>query len=378
MNATEVATVAVVTLSALPLSSAVSADAATRLTVDIAPQSLEAALVELSKQGRLQLVIAANSLPAKTSVELRGSMPLGVAFDRLLQDTGLTYKLVGEHTIAIVKASGTRQRSDPPISPGATGEASSGSPNPDSNVDARARTDNADTGDHAVKHRNPLIRLATLLGICASTSTGVCAQETTPPQLEEIIVTARKRDESLQNVPVAVAVVSQDQLRNNLASDLSKVGELAPQVSMSQGGSGTGAVITVRGVSSGSNDAGLDQSVAIEVDGVPISRGQVISASIFDLQQVQVLQGPQALFFGKNSPAGVILAPVPPTRRTTSKPMSHLATSSSLIRASSRGPSPVLSATHSRRDLRFVSASRMAGSKTWQDPIPRLPQPCSD
>ena len=124
--------------------------------------------------------------------------------------------------------------------------------------------------------------------------------------IEEIVVTARKREESLQNVPVAVAVVGGDLLRNNLASDLSKVGELAPQVSMSQSGSGTGAVITVRGVSSGSNDAGLDQSVAIEVDGVPISRGQIVGASVFDLQQVQVLQGPQALFFGKNSPAGVI------------------------------------------------------------------------
>jgi outer membrane receptor protein involved in Fe transport len=75
---------------------------------------------------------------------------------------------------------------------------------------------------------------------------------------------------------------------------------------MSQGGSGTGAVITVRGVSSGSNDAGLDQSVAIEIDGVPISRGQIMSASTFDLQQVQILEGPQALFFGKNSPAGVV------------------------------------------------------------------------
>ena len=94
--------------------------------------------------------------------------------------------------------------------------------------------------------------------------------------------------------------------RTTTASDLTKVAELAPQVSMSQSGSGTGAVITIRGVSSGSNDAGLDQSVAIEVDGVPISRGQVVSSSIFDLKQVQVLQGPQALFFGKNSPAGVI------------------------------------------------------------------------
>ncbi|WP_161829877.1 TonB-dependent receptor [Steroidobacter agaridevorans] len=132
------------------------------------------------------------------------------------------------------------------------------------------------------------------------------SQEVSARSLEEVVVTARKREESLQDVPVAVAVVGQEQLRNNVASDLSKVGELAPQVSMSQGGSGTGAVITVRGVSSASNDSGLDQSVAIEVDGVPISRGQVISASVFDLQQVQVLQGPQALFFGKNSPAGVI------------------------------------------------------------------------
>jgi iron complex outermembrane recepter protein len=125
-------------------------------------------------------------------------------------------------------------------------------------------------------------------------------------QLEEIVVTARKRDESLERVPVAVAVISQDQLRNSIAANLTEMGELAPQVSMGQGGAGTGAVITIRGVSSGSNDSGLDQSVAVEVDGISISRGQIISAATFDLKQVQVLEGPQALFFGKNSPAGVI------------------------------------------------------------------------
>jgi iron complex outermembrane receptor protein len=127
-----------------------------------------------------------------------------------------------------------------------------------------------------------------------------------PLQIEEIVVTARKREESLQRVPVAVAVIGEAQLQNGNAHDLTKIGELAPQVSLSQGGSGTGAIITVRGVSSASNDAGLDQSVALEIDGVPISRGQIMSASLFDVAQIQVLQGPQALFFGKNSPAGVI------------------------------------------------------------------------
>jgi iron complex outermembrane receptor protein len=125
-------------------------------------------------------------------------------------------------------------------------------------------------------------------------------------QLEEVLVTARKRVESLDRVPVVVTSISQTALQNNVATDLSKVGELAPQVSISQSGSGTGAIITVRGISSGSNDAGLDQSVAIEIDGVPISRGQVVSAALYDMKQIQVLEGPQALFFGKNSPAGVI------------------------------------------------------------------------
>ena len=136
-------------------------------------------------------------------------------------------------------------------------------------------------------------------------STGSGA-ETETTGLGEIIVTARKREETLQSVPVAVAAVSAEQLKNNLASDLSKMGELAPQVNVGQGGAGTGGVITIRGVSSASSDSGIDQSVAIEIDDVPISRGWVMTAAMFDLAGVQVLQGPQALFFGKNSPAGVI------------------------------------------------------------------------
>jgi outer membrane receptor protein involved in Fe transport len=237
-------------------------------------------------------------------------MPLGAAFDRLLKDTGLTYRLVGDHTVAIVKATElTHQPSDPAVSPAAPGVTSSGLPKSDP-VAGEAKIDKSNIGESPVKHRSLKLRLATFFGICLSTSAAgpACAQDTPAGshQLEEVVVTARKTEESLQNVPVAVAVISEQQLQNGNASDLTKVAELAPQVSMSQSGSGTGAVITIRGVSSGANDAGLDQSVAIEVDGVPISRGQVVSSSIFDLKQVQVLQGPQALFFGKNSPAGVI------------------------------------------------------------------------
>lgn len=140
----------------------------------------------------------------------------------------------------------------------------------------------------------------------ASDTSGTAGAGQLSAGLEEVIVTARKREETLQSVPVSVSVMSSEQLQNNLASDLTKIAEMAPQMSIGQGGASTGGVITMRGVSSASVDAGIDQSVAIELDGVPVSRGWVMTAAMFDLEDIQVLQGPQALFFGKNSPAGVI------------------------------------------------------------------------
>ena len=68
--------------------------------------------------------------------------------------------------------------------------------------------------------------------------------------LEEIVVTARKTSESLINVPVTVAVVSQSEIQNNDATDLTKIAELVPQVIIGTAATGTGAVITIRGISS--------------------------------------------------------------------------------------------------------------------------------
>lgn len=134
----------------------------------------------------------------------------------------------------------------------------------------------------------------------------VSATATGGSQLEEITVTARKRAESLVDVPVAVSVVTQMQLANNDATDLTKIGELAPQVIIGTASTGTGALLTIRGISSSPLDAGIEQSVSVDIDGIQVSRGRIIDASFFDIQQVQVMEGPQALFFGKNSPAGVI------------------------------------------------------------------------
>lgn len=139
------------------------------------------------------------------------------------------------------------------------------------------------------------------------------AQDTaTTPQAEDtsdyggIIVTARKRSETLLDVPVAISALSSDTLARYNVNDLNAMSSLVPNVTIVKAASGTGASMTIRGVGSTFNDFGIDQTVSINIDGIQISRGFITNVAFFDVEQVEVLKGPQALFFGKNSPGGVV------------------------------------------------------------------------
>lgn len=139
----------------------------------------------------------------------------------------------------------------------------------------------------------------------ASEDSSVAAQEQRPSD-PEIIVTARQRDESLAETPVAVtAIAGADLIRTN-ANDLSKIAELSPNVIVSNFTAQGGGSISIRGISSPANSLGFEQSVSVSVDGVQTSIGFLATLGYFDVAQVEILKGPQALLFGKNSPAGVI------------------------------------------------------------------------
>jgi outer membrane receptor protein involved in Fe transport len=123
----------------------------------------------------------------------------------------------------------------------------------------------------------------------------------------EIIVTARKKDERLLDVPVAITAIAGPALARAGISDLATVGNMMPQVRFETvGGGGNGATYAIRGIGSSSGDKGIEQTVAVNIDGVQSSRGRISVLSFFDVQQVEILKGPQALYFGKNSPGGVI------------------------------------------------------------------------
>ncbi|WP_158511874.1 TonB-dependent receptor [Novosphingobium sp. PP1Y] len=146
---------------------------------------------------------------------------------------------------------------------------------------------------------------------CALSASQAHAQEMETAQDEtvtrdEIVVTARQRSERLIDVPVAVTAMSQKDLARYNSNSLGDIAQMAPQVRVAQQASGGGSSFVIRGIGSSTLDTGFDQSVAINVDGVQTGRGRSLQQSYFDIQQVEVLKGPQALFFGKNSPAGVI------------------------------------------------------------------------
>jgi outer membrane receptor protein involved in Fe transport len=154
------------------------------------------------------------------------------------------------------------------------------------------------------------------MGACGILLCGASFAETSPPPaaqnaaapegLEEIIVTGRKRAESLQEIPVAVSAISADQIQRQDLTSLEKIAATTPQLTVGRASSGSGAQISMRGIGSNSTSIGIDQSVATVIDGAYSGVGRVIYEGFFDLDGVEILKGPQALFFGKNATAGVI------------------------------------------------------------------------
>ena len=124
--------------------------------------------------------------------------------------------------------------------------------------------------------------------------------------IEEIVVTARKRQETLQEVPVVVNVLTEDTISSQRIEGIKDIATIVPGMVASKTISGTSGFIYLRGVGTGSGNPAFDQAVAINVDGMGINSAQMLNAGMFDLRQIEVLKGPQALFYGKNSPGGVI------------------------------------------------------------------------
>lgn len=143
-----------------------------------------------------------------------------------------------------------------------------------------------------------------IAGIGVTTST--TAQESGARVLEEIVVTARRQDETLQDVPVTITSVGGEQLANFQLDQAAEIAERIPNFRIQTGGSGSGGTLILRGVGSSAISAAFDSAVAFDIDGVSVARMRLVQAAFMDLEQVDVLKGPQSLYYGKSASAGVI------------------------------------------------------------------------
>jgi iron complex outermembrane receptor protein len=155
------------------------------------------------------------------------------------------------------------------------------------------------------------------LGLMLSCATQALAQDETPAPAapvapaaqsgaDDIIVTARRRDERLIDAPVAITAIGGATLQSYSVTRVTDMATLVPSLIAGKAASGSSASIFLRGVGSTALSAGFDQSVSFVIDGLPMSRGREISLPQFDIKGVEVMKGPQALFFGKNTTAGLI------------------------------------------------------------------------
>lgn len=121
---------------------------------------------------------------------------------------------------------------------------------------------------------------------------------------EEIIVTATKRAQPLQDVPIPVAAISGDELNEHQISSMEDLQFLVPNITF--GNDFNFAKLYVRGIGFNSSFHGVDPSVALHVDGAVVARASAQFASLFDLERVEVLRGPQGTLYGRNNTGGTV------------------------------------------------------------------------
>lgn len=158
------------------------------------------------------------------------------------------------------------------------------------------------------------VRSSLVVAVIGSVSPGAAQTPADEPQrdtrrnvIEEVTVTARRVEESLQDTPVSVAAFSPDDLTNIGASQAGDIAKYTPNLEMrKQPGSEDNYSLSIRGVAAAESALAIDPTVGIYVDGVYIARMTGLAFDIVDMERIEVLRGPQGTLFGRNTIGGAI------------------------------------------------------------------------
>ena len=246
---------------------------------NIPQQLVSTALIEFAEQADLTLVFSNDLVRDKFADALRGSYSLQRGIDALLAGTGLAAKFSRGVVLRILK------------------------------TDEADDTDEADNRGKTMKQKVGLIA-AVAAALFGGTAT---AQDTASNKtehgvgvLEEIVVTAQKRSQSLMDVGISVSVAGEQEIKDRRLNMITDVGMFAPNVSVKENIPGLMPIITVRGVGLNDFNAANNPATGVYIDELSLSSLALLSSDFFDLQQMEVLKGPQGTLYGRNSTAGAL------------------------------------------------------------------------
>jgi outer membrane receptor protein involved in Fe transport len=147
---------------------------------------------------------------------------------------------------------------------------------------------------------------ASLLAVAAAMTAGAAIAQDQPTTVDDIIVTANKREQSLQEVPAVVTAISEQLLTDAGVKDIKDLQILTPGLTVTSTSNEAITTARVRGVGTVGDNPGLESSVLVTIDGVYRPRNGVGFGDLGEMERIEVLKGPQGTLFGKNASAGVI------------------------------------------------------------------------
>ena len=148
--------------------------------------------------------------------------------------------------------------------------------------------------------------LPTVLGVGFPAVSQTLAEDEELVALEEVIVTANRREENLQEVAISVAAFTDEFFKNSGTTNLKQLDQYTPSLTITPVTDTRSTSVRIRGIGSIGTNAGIDPSVGIFIDGVYQGRAGMSVADLMDIQRVEVLRGPQGTLYGKNTAAGAL------------------------------------------------------------------------